>query len=172
MSKRTSPKAVKALKNKRSLEQKQWSKNMNVFLNENLDAVIGVAPRTLSASQTRIRGKEHQTSSSYARMKRALNSKLARRREIGTREIEKIHKLDEMRHIAFFKSLDLHPKESSKRVRDERVIERVISSRNDEYMEAANTLPDGFVADLKKKRKLPPDRGTFYRSSQRVFYWG
>lgn len=68
------------------------------------------------------------------------------------------------------------PKDPSKvhvkQFRDRHVLEHVIAKRNDEYLEAAEYIPQGYVPDLKSMRKLPPDRKFKTREPTRVFYWG
>ena len=57
-------------------------------------------------------------------------------------------------------------------MRDRHLLEHVIATRNDEYMESVEHLPEGYVADIDSLRRLPRDTKFHVRSGKRVYYWG
>ena len=59
-----------------------------------------------------------------------------------------------------------------KKVHDRHVLEHVIACRNDEYMEASEYVPKGYVANIDAMRRLPPDRKFHANDGKRVYYWG
>jgi hypothetical protein len=63
-------------------------------------------------------------------------------------------------------------KQSGLPVRDRHVLEYVVATRNDLYMEAADYVPQGYVPDLDSIHKLPRDRRPRSNESPRVYYWG
>ena len=59
-----------------------------------------------------------------------------------------------------------------KKVHDRHMLEHIIAVRNDEYMEASEHVPEGYVANIDAMRKLPPDRKFHANDGQRVYFWG
>ena len=165
---------MKALSARRPVHKIQWSSQMREFLGDTLDDFSPEKERNLEkipATSRTTSSIRHETD--YSIKKRALNSSIQRRLSEGKKQINLQAKNEEKQLIRSFKAPEKkHTKAFKKRFHDDHVIERVIDSRNEEYLATAEMMPNGRVADLRKARQLPPDRTAFVKSEHRVFYWG
>lgn len=157
-----------ALSSRRPVSSFQWSDNMRSILGDSFDQVVAKEQKHPQIPQTARTARESQ----YTVQKRALNASLQRQKDKAMRQIQTNYKIESNRLQREFHPPKVETKATHKRFHDYKVIERVIDSRNDEYIQSAETMPNGRTIDLRKARKLPPDNTSFIRSTNRVYYWG
>ena len=164
---------MKSLSARRKPVKLEWSDQMKEFLAETLEdfdpntGTLKKQPAKTCRAGTKI---EHE--SDYVVKKRALHSSINRRLENGRKELKKRNDFEDQQIRLSFHPPVRQTKATTKRFHDHQVLERVIDMRNEEYINSAETMPNGRVIDLRKARQLPPDRSGYVKSEHRVFYWG
>ena len=158
-----------ALSSRRPVSACQWSDNMKSILGENFDQAIVKKEKQPQIAQT---SRSTTRESQYTVQKRALNSSLKRQKELASKQIQRNYRVEQNQLHREFHPPKKETKAFSKRFHDYKVIEHVIDSRNDEYIQSAESLPNGRTIDLQRARRLPPDNTSFIRSTNRVFFWG
>ena len=153
-----------------------WSKTNNLLQNSSFDDFVK-DESTKSYKNTSKSGLSTPRDS-YEASKRAFDvsqkQKINNIKSIENKHYKKDAVARQTRNAVLMKQLPPKPTlPLPNPLRDNHVLEDVISSRNDEYIQASHYLPKGYVLDISATRALPPDRhNNGAKLSSRTYYWG
>lgn len=157
---------------RRRVGKREWSNDVTTFLDSGgLESLT--KEKKDHDDDPPIDASEVRQRSSYAAAQRAFQVAQRQRKAVVERYQTQ---LERSRAIVSRTGETARPRNMSRafaRSQDDRhVIEHVVATRNDEYLEASAYVPQGYVADLSAMRSLPPERKVKTRTEKRVFYWG
>ena len=153
-----------------------WTKTNNLLKNSSFDDFVKedrVQSKTMKSRSGTLTPRD-----SYEASKRAFEVNQMRKihniRSVENKHYKKDSIARQTRNAVLMRQLPPKPTlPLSNPLRDDHVLEDVISSRNDEYIEASHYLPKGYVLDISATRALPPDRhNNGAKLSSRTYYWG
>jgi hypothetical protein len=154
-----------------------WTPGIDQFLAtppklEHIDEPLPEAPKP-SAATIRQDRQIGQAGFRYNINKRAFDAAQRYRTSAIHRYQTLMERVDRQRRLTEPKTYLKDPtKQCGVPVRDCHVLEYIVATRNDLYVEAADYVPQGYVPDLDSIHRLPRDLRPRSDGSPRVYFWG